>query len=419
MPKSKAYFGVRILLLKMKSLEVWKKNIIVLGISQFLFRAGTRSLIPFLPLFIKHISKTSLEETAVWSGWIIASPFIISFFTTPFWGSVGDKYGRKLITILAVFGFSISFFLMGLSSSLIQLMIFASLQEAMGGFYPAGVSLTASNTPKEKTANALGYLQFANGAGNVVGPILGGLLADLVGFREVFFIIASAVGLSGFLIVFLVEEINYTKEKHEYFFFTKNWQYIISRKILFICVSLLLVYSLAVTVVRPTFSLFINSLNLSASNNSTLTGILLAVFGSTSALASALIGKLSSKRKIGTILLFGAVVVAVTLILISITSSLLTLLIVLAVGGFGLGLIQPLVFTLISYNTDAERKAGVFGIGSSFQVAGNLVGSVSAGYIVSNWGLRFPFLTAGILFTIVVLIIAFFLNERKINSRLS
>jgi len=36
-----------------------------------------------------------------------------------------------------VFGFSISFFLMGLSSSLIQLMIFASLQEAMGGFYPA------------------------------------------------------------------------------------------------------------------------------------------------------------------------------------------------------------------------------------------------------------------------------------------
>jgi MFS family permease len=84
-----------------------------------------------------------------------------------------------------------------------------------------------------------------------------------------------------------------------------------------------------------------------------------------------------------------------------------------------LGLIQPLVFTLISYNTDAERKAGVFGIGSSFQVAGNLVGSVSAGYIVSNWGLRFPFLTAGILFTIVVLIIAFFLNERKINSRLS
>ena len=67
-------------------------------------------------------------------------------------------------------------------------------------------------------------------------------------------------------------------------------------------------------------------------------------------------------------------------------------------------MIQPLVFTLISHNTDIERKSGVFGVGSSFQVIGNLCGSVSAGYIVSNYGVRLPFVAAGFLFIIVVII---------------
>ncbi|MFA5804810.1 MAG: MFS transporter [Melioribacteraceae bacterium] len=372
--------------------------------SQFFYRAGTRSLIPFLPLFIQDLGKTTPESTAIWSGWIFAAPFIISFFTTPFWGSFGDKYGRKLMTILAVFGFAAAQFLMGFSANLTQLILFASLQEAMGGFYPAAVSLTASNTPKEKTAQALGILQFANGSGNVIGPILGGILADLVGLRVVFFLIAITVGLSGFLIVFFIDEKNFTREDHNYYFLTKNWRYVFDNKKLIICMLFLLIYSLAVTVVRPTFSLFIKSMNFTLNNSSTVTGILLGVFGGTSALASALVGKLTIKRKINSILLFASIVVTATYFLLSVVSSASFLIIVLAVGGFGLGLIQPLVFTLVSYNTDDNRKAGVFGVGSSFQVIGNLFGSVSAGYIVAEFGLRFPFVAAGLLFIIVVTI---------------
>lgn len=368
-------------------------------------------MIPFLPLFIQDIGKTTPESTAIWSGWVFAAPFIISFFTTPFWGSFGDKYGRKLMTILAVFGFAAAQFLMGLSTNLTQLILFASLQEAMGGFYPAAVSLTASNTPKEKTAQALGILQFANGSGNVVGPILGGILADLVGLREVFFLIAITVGLSGFLIVFFIDEKKFTREDHNYYFLTKNWRYVFENKKLIICMLFLLIYSLAVTVVRPTFSLFIKSMNFTLNNSSTVTGILLGVFGGTSALASALVGKLTVKRKIYSILLFASIVVTATYFLLSLVSSASFLIIVLAVGGFGLGLIQPLVFTLVSHNTDNNRKAGVFGVGSSFQVIGNLFGSVSAGYIVSEFGLRFPFVTAGILFLSVIFIALFGLKK--------
>ncbi|MDP3580771.1 MAG: MFS transporter, partial [Ignavibacteria bacterium] len=86
----------------------WKKNLYALFISQFFYRAGTRSLIPFLPLFVQELGSTNVESTALWSGWIFASPFIVSFFTTPFWGSIGDKYGRKLTTLLSIAGFVIA-----------------------------------------------------------------------------------------------------------------------------------------------------------------------------------------------------------------------------------------------------------------------------------------------------------------------
>ncbi|MCL4547684.1 MAG: MFS transporter, partial [Bacteroidetes bacterium] len=209
-----------------KELELWKKNLIGLSISQFLYRAATRSLLPYLPLFIKELGKTSFGDTAIWSGWIYSSPFIISFFVTPLWGSYGDKYGRKRIALFAAFGFAAAHFLMGMANSLPMLLVFASLQETFGGFYPASVSLVAANTPKEKTSYALGILQSSSAAGNVVGPVFGGLLAYFVGYQSVFFIVAALMSLGGFVILFFVDEMKFVKETHEYFTWIKNLKYI-------------------------------------------------------------------------------------------------------------------------------------------------------------------------------------------------
>ena len=395
------------------TIESWKKNLTALCVSQFFYRAGTRALIPFLPLFIQDLGKTSAELTAVWSGWIFAAPFIVSFFTTPLWGSFGDKYGRKLMTLIAVFGFAFSQLLMGFSVSLVQLLIFSALQESFGGFYPAAVSLTASNTPKEKTAHALGMLQFANGSGNVIGPLLGGLIADQFGYREAFYLISIIAVFSGLIIFLFIDEKNYTKEKHNYHSLLKNFKYVTKSRVLISCVFFLLLYSIAVTVVRPTFVLFINSFQFTANNPATITGILLALFGITSAISSALIGRLEKKINIRFILITASIFIAVTYIMIAVVNSMYSLAIVLALCGFGLGIILPSVFTLISNSTDSERKAGIFGISSSFQLVGNQAGSVSAGYFLSSLGLRFPFIAAGVLFFLSIPITVFGLKNTE------
>lgn len=393
-----------------KSKEVWKRNLFVLSAAQFVYRAGTRSLIPFLPLFIQDLGNTSTVSAAIWSGWIFAVPFIVSFFTTPLWGSFGDRYGRKLMTIISVFGFALSQYLMGSSANLTQLLIFAAFQEALGGFYPAAVSLTASNTPKENTAYALGVIQFANGAGNVVGPVIGGLLAVIIGYREVFYLVAGVVGSTGIIILLFIREENFSAEKQSYLSLLQNLKYIFNEKVLFASALFLLIYSLSVSVIRPTFPLFIAELS-SVKNVSSITGIILGIYGGTSAVASALFGKLIKKKNIITIFYFVAITASATSVLIGFFHSITILIILLSAGGFAVGLILPLIFTLISNHTEQERKAGVFGLGSSFMIVGNFGGSIVAGYIVSLIGLSFPFIAAGLLFFLILPVIRYSLKN--------
>ncbi len=381
--------------------EVWKINLTALGVSQFIYRAGSRSLIPFLPLFIQDLGKTNFESTALWSGWIFAAPFIVSFFTTPLWGSFGDRFGRKLMTLLAVFGFAASQMLMGISANLLMLFIFSSLQEALGGFYPAAVSLTAANTPEEKSSYALGMIQFANSAGNVTGPVIGGILAALFGYREVFYLVGISSALAGIIVLIFVREEKFEPETKSFYSITNNIKYLLDKKVLLSCGLFLLIYSLSVSLLRPTFSLFIQSLHFEGSLSAT-TGILLGIYGAFSALSSALFGKFSERKNLRTFFILTILMASASSFLIMYASSILSLSVLLAVSGFSLGLILPLIYTILTRNIDRERKSGIFGIGSSFSTVGSLSGSILSGIVVSNMGAAFPFAVSAFLFLFVV-----------------
>ena len=86
----------------------WKKNLYIMWICQFLAMVGMSSIVPFLPLFVRELGVTSIEETSKWSGLVFAGPFFVSLFLSSLWGNLGDKYGRKLMMIRATFGLAIA-----------------------------------------------------------------------------------------------------------------------------------------------------------------------------------------------------------------------------------------------------------------------------------------------------------------------
>ena len=184
----------------------WKKNLYIMWICQFLAMVGMSSIVPFLPLFVRELGVTSIEETSKWSGLVFAGPFFVSLFLSSVWGNLGDKYGRKMMTIRATFGLALAQILIGFSQDINQLFIARMIQGGLSGFLPAAMALIASNTPEEKTGYALGMLQSSTAAGTVLGPLLGGVIADFFSFRAVFFVVAGLLFLVGFAIIFFVKE---------------------------------------------------------------------------------------------------------------------------------------------------------------------------------------------------------------------
>lgn len=177
------------------------RELYILFFVLFLTMAGFGMLFPVMPLIVLEFEASSLHM-----GLLISVYAFCQFISAPFWGNVSDRYGRKPVLILGIFGFSLSFTMMGLAPN-IELFI---ASRALGGLLSAATIPTAQafaadiTTPADR-ASALARLGAANGAGFMIGPILGGALAVL-GLRFPFYLTAALALATGSIAAVALKE---------------------------------------------------------------------------------------------------------------------------------------------------------------------------------------------------------------------
>ena len=381
----------------------WKRNLIIVWICQFVAMIGMSAIVPFLPLFVRELGVTSLEETAYWSGLVFAGPFFISFFLTPIWGNLGDKYGRKMMTVRAVLGLAIAQVLVGFSQDVTQLFIARLVQGLLSGFLPAAMALVAANTPKEKTGYALGLLQSATAGGTVLGPLLGGVISDILGFRSVFFIVAGLLVITGIAVIIFVNEEKSAADKSEHSFID-NWKYLLGNKKLLVPAIMIMLTSFGISYIRPTFVLYVETFSISKNFLPTITGALYSIVGVFSIFSAAWWGRRVEKTGIAQNIIYASLLTGVMYAAHSFVYNIYFLIPIRILLGFGYGALSPLLFTAISNNVPSERKGGVLGVGSSFQILGNMVGPVLGGFSAGLLGLRISFAITALVFLSITLI---------------
>jgi MFS transporter, DHA1 family, multidrug resistance protein len=386
-------------------MNLWKKNLYIMWICQFLAMIGMSAIVPFLPLFIRELGVTDLKETARLSGLVFAGPFFLSFFLAPVWGSLGDKYGRKIMTLRAIFGLAIAQIIVGFSQDTTQLFIGRLLQGGLSGFLPAAMALIASNTPDNKTGYALGLLQSSTAAGTILGPLIGGVLSDLISFRFVFFAVAALLIISGLLVLFLVVEEKKVSGETK-FSFIDNWKFLLTRKALLWPALLIMFTALGLAFVRPIFVLYVETLEVNKNILPTVTGGLLSVMGIFSTVSSAWWGKRVEKSSVRNNLVIAAILSAVMYSAHSFIYNPYSLIPIEMILGFAYGALLPLMFTSVSRNVSVERRGGILGIAASFQILGNMIGPILGGSAAAYLGLRVNFILTGGIF-IAIAIIAF------------
>jgi len=378
----------------------WKKNLLIVWACQFFAMVGMSAVVPFLPLFIRDLGVKELNETAFWSGLVFAGPFFLSFFFTPFWGSMGDRYGRKIMTLRAIMGLAIAQILIGFSQNVTHLFLIRLFQGALSGFLPAAMALVASNTPEEKTGYALGLLQSSTSAGNVFGPLLGGILSNFLGFRVVFFSVGGLLFLTGILVLLFVKEENKV-EKGKSFSFVKNWKYLLTDNTLRLSAILIALTALGFSYVRPIFVLYVETFQISKDILPTVTGALYSIMGIFSTFSAAWWGKRVGKTGLRKNLILASLITGAMYASHYFVSDPVTLIPVRMMLGFGFGALLPLLFTSISNNVSFERKGGVLGVATSFQTFGNMTGPILAGYAAGIMGIKTSFFITGMVFFLI------------------
>lgn len=359
---------------------------------------GMSMVIPFLPLFIQTLGITEPNELKRWSGLVVSAVFITAFIATPFWGWLGDKVGKKKMVVRAIFGLALSQFLVGLSADVYQLFFFRMLQGALSGFIAASLALVSANTPKERAGYAIGFLASSTAAGSVLGPFVGGLLADSFGYRNVFFITSIMCFASGILVLLLVKEVHKTQTRK--INVLENYRFSFSSRPIKAAMLTLILTAAAISMIQPMFALFIENKIGSSQYIATITGSIFGIIGVFQMISSPLWGRRNDRKGYRKNISYALAGAGIGYALHVVTGDVWQLIPIRAFLGFCIGGILPSLFSFISTNTPEERKGGVMGIASSVTMLGNLIGPISSGYISTFTGVDFIFVLSGIVLTL-------------------
>lgn len=175
-----------------------KRNLVILWIGCFLTSCSFSLVMPFLPRFIEELGVK--ENLYVWAGWTYAITFVSSAIMSPIWGNMADRYGRKPMIIRSGLSIAIIYAVMSFVTGPYQLFGLRVLNGIFSGFIPSSIALVGTNTDEAKVGRYLAILQTGSASGQILGPLFGGLLADLLGIRPSMRI-ASALVLTGALLV--------------------------------------------------------------------------------------------------------------------------------------------------------------------------------------------------------------------------
>jgi MFS transporter, DHA1 family, tetracycline resistance protein len=152
---------------------------------------GFGLIIPVLPALVGEFT-ASRDSLSYWYGALAAAYGVMQFFAAPMLGALSDRYGRRPVLLISIFGLGIDFIVQALASSIWVLLAARLIGGATAASFSVANAYIADVTSPEERSKSFGMLGAVFGIGFIVGPMLGGLLGE-ADIRLPFF---AAAGLS-------------------------------------------------------------------------------------------------------------------------------------------------------------------------------------------------------------------------------
>lgn len=389
-------------------METWKRTVYISLVCVFCTAFGVSQLAPILPLYFHDLGVQTPEAMSLWSGLATGATYIIVCLAAPFWGRVADKKGRKITLIRSSFGMALCNILIAFQTTPEGVVLIRLVQGLVSGFYSASITLIASESPIERTGWALGLLASANLAGSLIGPLLGGYIADTVGIRNDFIIVGVLMGLAGVLATIFIHE-NYVPQPNPEKLSIRKLKEQIPEfnSIVALCVASF-IYAICIMSLQPVISVYIKGIVPSDTENlAFIAGAVFSAMGIAQLMSSSPLGKLVDKIGPRKVLVVSLIYVGILNIPQAYVSDVYQLAIIRFLQGFGLGGMLPALNTYLSSKTPREFTGQVFSYNQSCLFFGYFLGSVGGASLMAWLGFTTLFWVSGGLFMISALWIGF------------
>jgi DHA1 family multidrug resistance protein-like MFS transporter len=398
--------------------EEWQHNLLFLWISQFFALVGFSFAMPFVPFYLQELGVTGDEAVRVWSGYFMAGAGIPMAIATPIWGVLADRRGCKLMILRANLGAAVSLLGMGLSTGPGMLLGFRIMQGFLTGTVTANLTLVVSKTPEKRLGFAIGVMNSAIFTGNALGPLLGGYMSDLFGYR-VSFLISTLFMVISFLValIFVREDLRSrpeigARDLHgsslgnllESTF--KSMKTTLLAPALASIVGLTFMLRFSRMMPRPIYPLFIEQIALPGLGVATQTGIVNACAGVAAVLAGIIVGRLADRGRVfslGIVCLLGA---ALFLVPQGFVTGIWLLLPLRFLSDFCAGGADPVINMILARRVAPERRGAAFGLAGSAKSVGFSLAALSGGYLAAYLGFAAVFIASALFFGLT----AFFLS---------
>jgi DHA1 family multidrug resistance protein-like MFS transporter len=375
----------------------WQRNLAVLWIGELIAISGFSVTLPFLPYYVQELGITELDRVAFWAGLLTTAQSTTMALIAPVWGLLSDRYGRKIMVTRAMFGGAVIICLMGFVHNVYQLTVLRAIQGMLTGTVPAATTLIASSAPANRRGYALGMLQMAVYLGSTVGPFLGGLIADQLGYRATFWVTGVLLLVAGILTALLVKEEFTPPERGQ----ARMWEgllLVLRTRALMTLYGVRMVMGIAAQLVAPMFSLFVQSIAAPDAKVASLAGTIVGVASMTSAVSTVLMGRASDRVGSRRILVVCSATSVVFYALMAGTRTPAQLGLLRALAGVSAGGILAAVNVLQASLAPGGRYGAVYGVNTSLMAAANAVSPMVGAAMTVNWGLPSVFLGAAAMY---------------------
>ena len=353
-------------------------------------------LLPFLPIYVEQLGVKSHAAIVQWSGIAYGVSFLGAGLMAPVWGKMADLYGRKLILMRASLAMAITMSLIGVAQDIWQLVALRLAAGVLGGYASGAVVLVATQTPKDRSAWALGVLSTGAMTGTLLGPLIGGVLPGLIGLRGTFFLAGGTIFLAFLATCGLIKEDKSLYQKGTRRVTKGAWSMIPDRRPVIVMLTTAMLLMLANMSIEPIITVYVGQL-VDQPDVVFTAGLVMAASAIGGVLMAPRLGRLADR--IGPWNLISASLVICGLLLVpqAFVTNRWQLIGLRFLMGMSLAGLMPAVAATIRHTVPQGALGTILGFNTSAQYAGQVIGPLVGGFVGGHYGMRSVFLATTVI----------------------